>query len=43
MYALVVFICYLGHGCENLVIDAYLTVIPHLIFLFSGLDGILKF
>lgn len=25
MYALVVYICYLGHGCENLVIDAYLN------------------
>lgn len=25
MYALVIFICYLGNGCENLVIDAYNT------------------
>lgn len=25
MYALVIFICYLGHGCENMVIDAYNT------------------
>lgn len=23
MYALVIFICYLGQGCENLMIDAY--------------------